>query len=222
MSSESDVVTREHFRYIAERTSKDDEFLLELKRNAVAKGIPEIQISPEQASLMQILLKLHGSRRVVELGCLAGYSAIKMARALPEDGRVLSIEINADYARFAEDWIARSDVAAKITVLVGDGRQVMRGLEDRSADALFLDADKKGYAFYLAEGHRILAPGALIMVDNAFAFGELFSAEPRDQAVKVVREFNEVMAADPGVEAVIVPIGDGLWVGRKRDSDGQV
>src|SRR5215510_1319609 len=108
MSEESTLVTREHFRYLAERTAGDDEFLKSLKRAAQDEGIPTIWVAPEQASFMQILLELAAAREVVEVGTLAGYSAITMARALPPDGRVRTIEIEAKHADFAERWVARS------------------------------------------------------------------------------------------------------------------
>src|SRR5262245_4251354 len=94
VSESPTLVTAEHFRYLASRTTPEDEFLRRLKEAARAAGIPAIWISPEQASFMQILLRLAGARRVVEVGTLAGYSAIAMARALPRDGRVDTIEID--------------------------------------------------------------------------------------------------------------------------------
>ena len=216
MSAESTTVTPEHFRYLAERTTQEDDFLRDLKDAARAAEIPEIWISPEQAALMQILLKLAGARRVVEIGTLAGYSAIAMARALPRDGRVRTIEISGTHADFAEEWIAKSDVADKVEVLRGQAHQVLPKLAADSADAAFVDADKVNYGLYLEECLRIVRAGGLIMVDNAFAFGQLFDAEPADASVPDVRKFNEVIARHEGLQSIIVPIGDGCWVGVKR------
>jgi predicted O-methyltransferase YrrM len=214
MSETSTLVTAEHFRYLAERTTREDEFLRELKRAAAIAGIPQIWIAPEQASLMQILLRAARAREVVEVGTLAGYSAIWMARALPEGGRVRTIELEPRHADFAERWIARSDVAGRIEVHRGPGAEVLKTFAADSADAAFLDADKPSYPKYLAECLRIVRPGGLILVDNAFAFGELFAAEPRDD-VLAMRAFNDRMAQTPGLQSVIVPLGDGLWVGVK-------
>jgi hypothetical protein len=107
------VITRRHYEYIAAHTRGDDQFLVDLKAAAEAQDIPRIWISPAQASLMQILLRAIGARVVVEVGTLAGYSAIAMARALPSDGRVHTIELAPAHADFAEAWVARSDVAAR-------------------------------------------------------------------------------------------------------------
>ncbi|MBI3098918.1 MAG: O-methyltransferase [Planctomycetes bacterium] len=215
MSATSDPVTERHFQYIAERTLQEDDLLRSLKREARAEGIPAIWISPEQASLMQILLRLVKAREVVEVGTLAGYSAISMARALPPEGRVRTIEISPHHADFARRWVARSDVAGRVDVHLGDGREVLRSFGTDTADAAFLDADKAGYPVYLTESLRIVRRGGLIMVDNAFAFGQLFDEHPTDREVGAVRTFNEVMAREPALQSIIVPIGDGLWVGVK-------
>ena len=215
MSSEGSRVTSEHFDYVRARTIPEGRYLRHLKESAREAGIPEIWISPEQAALMQILLKLNRAREVVEVGTLAGYSAISMARALGPQGRVRTIELEPSYADFAEAQAAGSDVAGHIEVHRGDARDVLRGFADSSADAAFIDADKASYSQYLAECLRIVRLGGLIMVDNAFAFGQLFDERPTDPSVADVRAFNDHMARVPQVEAIIAPIGDGCWVGVK-------
>jgi len=215
MSAESDPVTARHFDYLAERTTREDAFLSELKADELRAGIPAIWISPEQASLMQILLRLNRCREVIEVGTLAGYSAIAMARALPDDGRVRTIEFLPMHAAFARAAVARSDVAGRVEVHEGAGLDVLPDFADDSADAAFLDADKSNYPGYLEHSLRIVRSGGLIMVDNAFAFGQLFDESPTDPEAEAVRAFNDLMAAEARVTAIIVPIGDGLWVGVK-------
>jgi predicted O-methyltransferase YrrM len=202
--------------YLTERTRAEDTFLRDLKREAAAAGIPSIWIAPAQASFIQILLTLGRARAVVEVGTLAGYSAIVMARALPRDGQVRTIELEPRHADFAERWIARSDVAGKVEVLRGAGLEVLPRLATDSADAAFLDADKANYPNYLKECLRIVRRGGLIMADNAFAFGELFADQPSDKEVAAMRRFNDLMAAEKSLDSIIVPFGDGLWVGVKR------
>jgi len=216
MSANPTLVTAKHFEYLAERTVRDDVFMLRLKRDAKRAGIPAIWISPAQASFMQILLRLARAKEVIEVGTLAGYSAIAMARALPPDGRVRTIEINPKHADFTRKQVEKSDVAGRVEVLVGAGRDVLPTFADDSADVAFLDADKSGYPAYLEECLRIVRRGGLIMVDNAFAFGELFARRPKDRETPAVREFNEIMARTSGLQSLIVPIGDGLWVGVRR------
>lgn len=209
MAAESSQVSARHFRYIAEHTTPEDDFLRELRHEASKAGLPAIHIAPEQGSFMQILLRLMGAKEVVEVGTLAGYSAIWMARS---GARVTTIELIDKHADFAERWIRRSEVVERITLLRGSGKDLLEALADDSKDAAFLDADKAGYPEYLKECLRIVRPGGLILVDNAFAFGELFAERPRDREVEAVRAFNEIMAKTGGLRGVIVPLGDGLWV----------
>lgn len=216
MSEVSTPVTEDHFRYIAERTVREDTFLRELKAEARAAGMPAIWISPEQGSFMQILLGLCRAREVVEVGTLAGYSAIWMARALPPNGRVRTIESSGKYADFAEEWIAKSDVAARIRILRGSGKDILPKFARDSADAAFLDADKTNNHLYLKECLRIVRPGGLIMVDNAFAFGRIFEETTEDVGIAAMRAFNEMMAQEAALQSLILPIGDGLWVAMKR------
>jgi caffeoyl-CoA O-methyltransferase len=216
MSARSSVVTEAHFEYLAARTQGDDAFLKKLKQAAADAGMPAIWISPEQASFIQILLKGAGAKEVIEVGTLAGYSAIAMARALPAKGRVRTIELNDAFADFSEKWIAKSDVAGRIEVHRGAGLDVLPTFKTASADAAFLDADKGNYPGYLKESLRIVRKGGLILVDNAFAFGQLLDEHPTDREVPAVRRFNEIMAKERGVHGIIVPIGDGLWVGVKK------
>ena len=214
MSELSTPVTAEHFRYLAERTTREDDFLRELKIAARAEEIPPIWISPEQGSFMQILLKIAHAKEVVEVGTLAGYSAIWMARALPADGLVRSIEVSPKHADFAEQWISRSDVAGRIKVYRGKGEEILREFAANSADAAFIDADKIGYPLFLRECVRIVRRGGLILADNAFGFGRLFDNGSPD--VAAMRNFNDIVARENTLQSIIVPLGDGLWVGLKR------
>lgn len=215
MSESSTLVTAAHFEYVAARTQGDDALLRDLKAAARDAGLPPISIAPEQASLLQILLRSTGAREVVEVGTLGGYSAIAMARALPLGGRVRTIEYEKKHADFARAWIARSDVADRVTVFQGKGMDVLPTFANDSADAAFLDADKASYPDYLRESLRIVRTGGLVLVDNAFAFGQLLDERPKDREVAAVRAFNDVMAREDRLQSVIVPIGDGVWVGVK-------
>ncbi|MBL8860673.1 MAG: O-methyltransferase [Planctomycetes bacterium] len=212
MSERSEAVPRAFLDYLAQRTAGDDAFFLALKAAARAAGIPAIWIPPEQGSLLQVLLRAARAREVVEVGTLAGYSAIWMARALPAGGRVRTIELAARHAAFAREWIAQSDVAGRIEVLEGRGLDRLRELPDRSVDAVFLDADKAGYAAYADEAARVLVPGGLLLADNAFAFGQVLDERPADPDAPAIQDFNERLARDARFRGLIVPIGDGLWV----------
>ncbi|MCK4873895.1 MAG: O-methyltransferase [Phycisphaerales bacterium] len=216
MSSETHSLEPDLRSYIVSRTTQEDALLRELKTAAEEAGIPPIWISPEQAAMMQIVLRLSGARVVVEVGTLAGYSAIIMARALPKNGLVQTIELSDEHADFAEQWIAKSDVADQIEVLRGDGRAILPGLDAESADAAFIDADKAGYETYFRECMRIVRSGGVIMADNAFAFGQLLDQSVEEPNVQAIRAFNDTVAQEEQLQGVIVPIGDGCWLMVKR------
>ena len=211
MADTSTKLTDAHFVYIAARTLGDDAFLRDLKEAAREAGLPAIWIAPEQASYLQILLRAARARDVVEVGTLAGYSAIAMARALPKEGRLRTIEFEPKHADFAEAWIAKSDVSSRVSVHRGDGRVVLESFEAASADAMFIDADKAGYETYFRHALRIVRPGGLILCDNALAFGHVLDESSDDASVRHIQRFNELVAREHSVQGVIVPMGDGVW-----------
>lgn len=215
MPDQPQRVTNRHLDYVAEHTSGDDEFIASLKRAALDAALPAIWAGVAQISLMQVVLRAAQAKTVVEIGTLAGSTAIALARALPQGGVVHTLEFSDRHADFAEAWVKKSDVAAKVRVIRGDARQTLKQFKDGTVDATFIDADKEGYQHYLEESHRILRTGGLVMVDNAFAFGQLFADVPEDSGVHYIRNFNKKMAADKRFHGVIVPLGDGCWVGVK-------
>jgi predicted O-methyltransferase YrrM len=216
MSEKSTPVTEALFDYVAARAAREDAFLADLREAAAAAGLPRIWIAPEQAAFMQVLLRAARVREVVEVGTLGGYSAIWMARALPKDGGVRTIEVNAAHAEFAQRWIAKSDVAGRIDVIRGAAIDVLPALDAASADALFLDADRDNYHRYLPHVLRIVRPGGLVMVDNAFAGGKIADPGANEGTNPAMRAFNDQLARTPELQGVIVPIGDGLWVAVRR------
>lgn len=215
MSAEATPVTAAHHAYLAARTLPEDEVLRGLREHLAGSGQTPMWIAPEQGAFLSILLRIAGAREVVEVGTMGGYSAIWMARALPEGGRVRTIELDPDRADTAREWAAKAglgDACGEVVVLEGRGADVLPTLETDSADAAFLDADKVSLPIYAAEAKRIVKPGGLVMIDNAFAFGQLLDDSPTDPEVPDVRAFNDATASDSDLDGVIVGIGDGVWV----------
>jgi predicted O-methyltransferase YrrM len=215
MSSRTTPPTQAHLDYLAVRARQPDRVLDDLVAAAAAAGLPEIRIAPEQGALFDVLLRAAGTRDAVEVGTLGGYSGIWLARALAPGGRLRTIELDATHAAFAREWFDRAGVGDRIDLFHGDARQILPQFADASADAMFVDADKDGYAEYVEQAARILRPGGLLLVDNAFAFGRLFAPDAGDD-VQVIRRFNDAMAARADFTGVIVPLGDGTWVAVRR------
>lgn len=201
--------------YMIQLFPAEDTILGELRAAAIQAGIPAIQISPEQAAFMQVFLRAIGAKRVLEVGTLAGYSAITMARALPEDGTVTTIERDPFHAEFAQSWAERAGLGSKIEVRVGAGVDVLeRDLAGSGPyDFAFIDADKPNYVRYLELILPMMRRGGVIAGDNALAWGQIADPDAQDPSVQGMQAFNRAMAARPELQSSLVPIGDGMCIG---------
>lgn len=174
--------------------------------------MPAIQLGPSEGKLIGLLIALTGARKVVEVGTLAGYSAIHIARALPPDGKLWSVEYEARYAEVARASLAAAGLGGRVEVLVGRAADVLPTLVAQAPfDAVFLDADKASYALYGQWAAQHLRPGGILLADNAYLFGRLL--EDSDEA-RAVRRFHEQTARD--FDSVCIPTPDGLVLGVKR------
>jgi caffeoyl-CoA O-methyltransferase len=179
---------------------------------AVPEGVPSIQVSPGDGRLIHVLLKLAGARKAIEVGTLAGYSAIHMARGLATGGRLWSIENEPRHAELARANLAAAGLANTVTVLVGSALDVLPTLvKEGPFDAVFIDADKVNYDRYGHWALENLRPGGLVIGDNAYLFGELMNDS--DDA-RSMRAFHELVART--CDSVCAPTPDGLVVGIKR------
>lgn len=179
---------------------------------AVPEGVPAIMVGPSEGKLLELLCRMAGVRRAVEVGTLAGYSAIHLARALPPDGHLWTIEYEPRHAEIARGNLAAAGVADRVTVVVGAGTEVLPTLEPHGPfDAVFIDADKVSYAFYGAWAARHLRRGGLVLGDNAYLFGELLDDSDRGRAM---RAFHEQVARD--FDSVCIPTPDGLVLGIRK------
>lgn len=175
-------------------------------------GMPAIQLAPSEARLTELLLKLAGAKKVVEVGTLAGYSAVRMARALPADGELHTIEFDPRHAEVARDVIAQAGESKRVHVHVGAGVDVLPTLEGRGPFCgIFIDADKESYDLYGRWAAKHLRPGGLLIGDNVFLFSQLLDDTPKAAAM---RRFHE--EAKQHFDTVCIPTPDGLLLGIKR------
>jgi len=199
-------------QYVERVHATHDEGLARAFASPEANGMPPIQVSSSEGKLLGMFLRMAGARRVVEVGTLAGYSAIRMARALPADGKLWSIELEAHHAEVARANLAAAGVADKVEVLVGLALEILPTLVGKGPfDAVFLDADKQGYPDYGRWAAANLKPGGLLLADNSYFFGQLLADAPAAQAM---RRFHEALPAD--FDSVCIPTPDGLVVGVRR------
>jgi caffeoyl-CoA O-methyltransferase len=180
------------------------------KAFAVPDGMPAIQVGPSEGRFLYLLMKMIGAKKVVEVGTLAGYSAIHMARALPAGGQLWTIEYEPKHAEVARSNIAAAGLSDRVTVLVGAGRDVLPTIKG-PVDAVFIDADKGNYDHYGHWAIEHLRPGGLVLGDNAYLFGKLLEDSDTGRAM---RRFHEEVAAT--CESVCLPTPDGLVLGIKK------
>jgi caffeoyl-CoA O-methyltransferase len=178
-----------------------------------------MQIAPEQGQLMALLVKLLGARRTIEIGVFTGYSALAVALALPDDGRVLACDISAEFTRIAQPYWQRAGVAHKIELVLAPALQTLDARlaqgEAGRYDFAFIDADKTGYEGYYERCLQLLRAGGLIAVDNVLWNGAV-ALPSSDRDTLALQAFNGKLHADQRIDLSLVPIGDGLTLARKR------
>jgi predicted O-methyltransferase YrrM len=170
-------------------------------------GLPAIAVSPPQGRFLNLLARIHGARSILELGTLGGYSTIWLARALPADGRLVTLELDPGYAAVAEANVARAGVADVVEQRVGPASDGMRDLISEGAgpfDLIFIDADKQGTPEYFELALELSRPGGLILVDNVVRGGALVDRDSDDARALGMRRFHELAAAQPRVEATTI------------------
>ena len=203
-------------QYIESLFAPEDSILATLREEADRTGLPPIAVSADEGRLLQVLLTAIGARNVLEIGTLGGYSAIWMARALPPDGRLVSLEIEPAHAEFARRHIARAGLADRVEVRVGRALELLPALDGERFDAVFIDADKQPLATYYEWALRLLRRGGLVIADNALWGGKVFDDRVQDDRTVAIRELNRRMAADPRVTSIVVPTHDGVAIGVVR------
>jgi predicted O-methyltransferase YrrM len=193
--------------YVASLLAPDDEVLEAAVRDGEEAGLPAIQVSPPQGKLLQLLAQSIGARAILEFGTLAGYSTIWLARALPDDGRLITLEYDPAYAEVARANIERAGLGGKVEIRVGPALEALPQLEAEGAgpfDFVFIDADKANTPEYFSWALDHTRPGGLIVADNVVRGGALVDRDDDDPAIVSQRRFHEMLAAEPRVAATTI------------------
>jgi len=198
--------------YLVEALLEADPVLDAALADSDAAGLPQIAVAPNQGKLLMLLAQTCGARRILEIGTLGGYSTIWLARALPADGRLVSLEYDPGHAEVARKNLARAGFAGRTEVRVGRGVDLLPQVEG-PIDFTFIDADKASNPDYFAGALRLSRPGSLIVVDNVVRGGAV--TDPSGDAnVQGIRRMNEMIAAEPRVTATAVQtVGSKGWDG---------
>ncbi len=180
-------------------------------------GISMMQIAPEQGAFMTLLARAIGTRYALEVGTFTGYSALCIARALPDTGRLICCDVSEEWTAIARRYWEKAGVSEKIDLRIAPALDTLRALpEQPQLDFAFIDADKPGYIAYYEEIQKRLRPGGLILVDNVLWLGRVVDSNANDEQTLAIRDFNNHVARDSRVECVMLPVSDGLTLLRKR------
>jgi caffeoyl-CoA O-methyltransferase len=201
--------------YAEAQTEPPDDVLARLAEETREKTtMPAMMVGPVEGRFLGFLVRALGATRVLEVGTFTGYSSISMARALPPDGRVTSIDVNPETTEIARRYAAEAGVVDRIDYRVGPGTELLAELEG-PFDLVFIDADKDGYVDYYEAALPLLADGGLIVADNVLWSGRVVSA-PEDDSTRAIQRFNEHVRNDDRVESVMLTVRDGMTLVRKR------
>ena len=206
--------------YVARSSVREHPVLTELRAATASMPHAQMQIGPDQGALMALLVKLLGARRTLEIGVFTGYSALAVALALPADGKVVACDVSEEWTAVGRRHWEKAGVAGKIDLRLGRALTTLDKLVAEGAagtfDFAFIDADKQGYAAYYERCLVLLRRGGLIAVDNTLWSGAVADASNQSESTRAIRQLNAKIAADSRVSASLVPIGDGLYLARKR------
>jgi caffeoyl-CoA O-methyltransferase len=204
--------------YLLDHGSRPDEIQQGLiEETRALGGISVMQVAPEQGAFMSLLTAALGARRAIEVGTFTGYSALCIARALPDDGLLICCDISEEWTSVGVPYWEKAGVRDRIDLRIGPAIDTLRALSsDEPFDLAFIDADKPSYHVYYEELLRVMRTGGLILVDNVLWSGNVVDPEAKDENTLAIRAFNDAVAADDRVDCVMLAISDGLSFLRVR------
>ena len=204
-------------KYIDDHTDDISTLLLELiDETEEETGVSRWSIGKVEGKLLQLLVKISKARNVIEIGTFTGYSALIIAEALPEDGKLITCETNPKHAEIALRYFKKSPRGSKIRLELQPAMETLRGLADNSVDFVFIDADKPSYGRYFDEAMRLLHTGGLIFVDNVFWRDKIFKKTITNKNAKAIAAFNQKVKNDDRAEKVMLNVRDGVYLIRKK------
>jgi caffeoyl-CoA O-methyltransferase len=219
VSRHSDHLSPELNDYILAHSTPADPLLTELAEVTAARfpDFTGLQIGPAQGRFMTMLTRLAGARSAIEVGTFTGYSSICLARGLADGGRLLCCDVNAEWTSLARQYWEKDGIADRVELRLGPGLDTLRALPtDATLDISFIDADKESYIGYWDELVPRTRPGGIILVDNTIFHNRVLDLADTSSTAQGIRDFNDHAMADDRVELVLMPIGDGLTLARRK------
>ncbi len=199
--------------YIRATFAHEDEVLARIREQIPARGLPNIMLHPEEGQFLQFLVAVSGALRAVEIGTLGGYSGVWIARGLPPDGRLITLEVSPEHAAVAQEHFALAELNTKVELRIGDAHELLPKVQEEGpVDFVFIDAEKSGYPAYLEWALSALRRGGVLAAHNAFGLGKVSDPAEQDKGTEIIRQFNRRVAEHPDLIPAIYPAGDGMAV----------
>ena len=219
MSSEITKLTDSLYEYLQSVSLREPEILQRLRAETVKLPMGRMQITPMEGQFLALLVRLMNARRTLEIGVFTGYSSLAVARALPEDGRIVACDMSEEWTAIARRYWEEAGVAHKIDLRLGFALDTLDALlaegQKESFDFAFIDADKENYELYFERCYSLLRPGGLMAVDNVFWKGSVIDKANQEDSTRAIRDFNEMLHYDERIELSMLPVGDGLTLALK-------
>ena len=203
------------FQYVIAHGTRETPVQRRLRQVTHRIPMGGMQIGPDQAALMQMIVRLLGAKRCIEIGTFTGYSALAVALALPPNGRIVCCDVSEDWTSIGKRFWNQAGVLRKIDLRLAPALRTLQTLRGKF-DFAFIDADKTNYQAYFEACLKLLRRGGLIAIDNTLWYGRVLDARNKDEDTRAIRAFNRGLAKDRRVDISLVPIGDGVTLARKR------
>lgn len=218
MSNRSIGVDEKLYNYLLSCSLEEHPVLAELRQETAKLPLSVMQIAPEQGQFMQLLVRLMGANRIIEVGTFTGYSSLSMALALSEQGKLITCDIDEEATQIAKLHWQKAGVQNKIELKLGPALNSLESLQDQklSFDLAFIDADKGNYLNYYEHCLQLLRPGGLIVVDNVLWDGKVCEPSITDDDTTAIRRLNQHIHEDKRVFSSLIPVADGLYLAQKK------
>ena len=206
------------YKYLLSHEPSEHEALRGLREATSGMANSFMQIAPDQGHFMAFIVKLIGANRILELGTFTGYSALAMGLALPDDGKIITCDVNDEWVNVGRRFWEQAGVTNKIEVRLGAALDTLKDLEATGTDfdVVFVDADKENYGRYYEAAIRLVRTGGIVILDNTLRLGRVINPHDSDEGTVVIRKLNDDIALDERVDRVMLPIGDGVTLARRR------
>lgn len=220
MSTRNAYISEQLYDYLLQNSLREDPILSELRTRTAELPNAGMQISPDQGQFMALLAKTMGAKKCLEVGVFTGYSSSVVAKALPDDGKIVACDVSEEYTAIAREFWQKANISHKIDLKIGPAVKTLDQLiaqgNENSFDMAFIDADKDNYDTYYESALKLVRQNGLILIDNVLWGGRAADPEHNEETTRIIRTLNAKLQKDDRIDVSLLSIGDGLTIARKR------